>query len=232
MSKLTWDEAGQRFFHYGTNHGVVYPMASDGTYPHGYAWNGLTGVDENPDGAEEQVLWADNIKYATYRTPENHKGNIKAYFYPDEWKPCIGLKSLTNVPGVTFGQQNRQPFGLCYRSELGNDTAIDSDDGYELHIVYNSTVSPSSVSRVTKNENPDAVEFSWDYSSTPIVPDFDGIQGVEGLEGIKEICTITISTLNTTKAKMAALEAILYGDDNTDPRLPLPAEIVTLMKNP
>lgn len=225
--QLAWDQTGERFYESGVSHGVLYPMSSAGTYPKGTAWNGLTGVDENPDGAEENVLWADNIKYATFRTPENHKGNIKAFTYPDEWKACDGQKSPSGMDGLTIGQQKRQPFGFCYRTEIGNDTAAESDDGYILHLVYNSTVSPTSKSRTTQNENPDATEFSWDYSSTPVP--------VTGITGASQTCTMELNSIKLGSDKMAAIEAILYGTAASgqtaavDARLPLPDEIITTL---
>lgn len=225
--KLKWDETGKRFYQTGVSHGVLYPMDSSGAYPLGVSWNGLTKIDENPDGAEEQVLWADNIKYAAFRTPENHKGNISAYTHPDEWYACDGQKSASGLDGMTFGQQRRNPFGLCYRTEIGNDTAMDTDDGYILHIVYNATVSPSSKSHNTKNENPDAEEMSWDYSSTPVP--------VEDIDGIEQTSTIELNSLKLGDTKMTAIEAVLYGTDGsggaegTVPRLPLPAEIYDII---
>ena len=227
--QLEWDKTGERFYESGVSHGVQYPMNDNGIYPKGVAWNGLTGIDENPDGAEEQVLWADNIKYAAFRTPENHKGNIKAYTYPDEWKACDGQKSPTGLEGMTIGQQRRQPFGFCYRTEIGNDTAMESDDGYILHIVYNSTVSPSSKSRTTQNENPDAVEFSWDFASTPVP--------VEGVTGVKQTSTLELNSLKLGANKMAAIETVLYGtaasgnDAAVDARLPLPTEIISILNS-
>ena len=223
MFTLEWDKVGERFFESGVSQGVLYPMTSAGAYPKGVAWNGLTGVDENPDGAEEQILWADNIKYATFRTPENHKGSIKAYTYPDEWLPCDGQRSPGELAGLTFGQQKRQPFGFCYRTEIGNDTALEDDDGYILHLVYNSTVSPSSKSRATQNENPDAVEFSWDYSSTPVP--------VSNVEGVKQTATLELNSLKLGKAKMDAIEAVLYGNGEANARLPLPNEVITILNN-
>lgn len=217
-SKLTWDQTGERWFQTGVSKGVLYPMTASGTYPLGVAWNGLTKVDENPDGAEEQVLWADNIKYATFRTPENHKGNISAYTHPDEWYACDGQKGIETLPGITFGQQKRQPFGLCYRTEESNDANAEE---YILHIVYNSTVSPSSKSHNTQNENPDAEEMSWDYSSTPVP--------VEGVSGVEQTATIELSSRQLGTTKMTAIENVLYGSTTADARLPLPAEIATLL---
>lgn len=224
MAAITWDETGKRWYETGIDHGVLYPLvaAQNGTvsYPSGVAWNGLTGWDENPDGAEVQDLWADNIKYATFRTPENHKGNIKAYTYPKEFRPCMGLASPAGADGMTFGQQARAAFGASYRTMKGNDT--NENAGYVLHLVYNCTVSPSSMSHSTKNENPDAVEFSWDYESTPTQ--------VTNVSGIEQTSTIELDSTIIPSAKMTAIENILYGNGNTAARLPLPEEVYTTVK--
>lgn len=218
--KTHWDATGEREYQTGIDRGVLYPLDTETkTYPKGVAWNGLTGWDENPDGAEVQNLWADNIKYATFRTPENHKGNIKAYTYPPEFRACMGLKSPTGMAGMTFGQQARASFGACYRTMKGND--IQEDAGYILHLVYNSTISPSSLSHTTKNENPDAVEFSWDYESTPVE--------VTGVTDITQTSTIELDSTLFSKAKMDAIEAVLYGTGNTDGRLPMPGEVYSII---
>ena len=206
--ELSWDDTAERWFGNGVSHGVLYPMKDDGTYDDGVAWNGLTGVDENPDGGDTTDLWADNIKYASFRNPENYGGTIKAYTYPDEFAPCDGMKI---VDGVTFGGQKRKPFGFCYRTELDNDTGT---GGYIIHVVYNSTVSPTSKSHNTKNENPDAEEMSWDYKSTPVT--------VTGITGIETTCTMEFSTRLLTADQMTAVEKLLYGYNNTDPALPSP----------
>lgn len=213
--KITWDDTGSRWFQNGVSRGVLYPMTSEGVYGAGVAWNGLRGVDENPDGGDVTDLWADNIKYASFRNPENYGGNIKAYTYPDEWLPCDGQKK---VDGVVFGGQKRQPFGLCYRTEESNDVGAEH---YILHLVYNSTVSPSSKSHNTKSENPDAEEMSWDFKSTPV--------NVTGVTGVSSTSVVEISSRNFTPEKMAALEAVLYGSGQTDGRLPAPGELAGLL---
>lgn len=216
--KLKWDESGERWYTNGICRGVLYPMDSSGAYPTGYAWNGLRGVDENPDGADLTELWADNIKYASFRNPENYGGNIKAYTYPDEFLPCDGMKV---VDGIIFHGQKRQPFGLCYRTELGNDTFQEDDDAYQLHLVYGATVSPGTKSHNTKSENPDAEEMSWDFKCTPVA--------VTGITGVKATSSLTLDSRTLTAAKMAAIETVLYGTGNTNARLPLPDEVKTIL---
>lgn len=211
--KTTWDADGTKWYSSGVSRGVLYPMNANGTYGTGVAWNGLTGVDENPEGGDTTDLWADNIKYASFRNPENYGGTIKAYTYPDEFLPCDGQAV---VDGVAFGGQKRQPFGLCYRTELDNDVGA---GGYVLHIVYNCTVSPTSKSHATKSENPDAEEMSWDFKSTPT--------NVEGVTGVTSTSTIELDTRVLTAAQMEAAEKLLYGYSTTDAALPTPAALHT-----
>lgn len=213
--ETTWDATGERWFSNGVSRGVLYPMNANGTYAAGVAWNGLTGVDENPDGGDTTDLWADNIKYASFRNPENYGGTIKAYTYPDEFLPCDGIKL---DGGVSFGGQKRQPFGLCYRTELDNDTGT---GGYVLHLIYNSTVSPTSKSHNTKNENPDAEEMSWDYKSTPV--------NVTGVTGVTTTSTVELSTRSLTATQMTAIEKVLYGYSSTAARLPTPGEVHSII---
>lgn len=226
---LSWDVSGEREYEVGVSHAVLYVM-SGSTYGDGVAWNGLTGVDESPDGGDINDIWADNIKYATFQTPENAKGTIKAYMFPDEFYPCNGMISPTGMTGLVYGGQKRAAFGLCYRTELGTDT--DESAGYKLHIVYNCKVQPSSRSHATKTENVEPEEMSWDYSSTPVL--------VTGVTGVEQTSIVEIKSTDFTDEQMAALEEVLYGTaevtgTNAAPavaaRLPLPGEIKTILAN-
>lgn len=221
--KIVWDKTGERLYEAGVDRGVVYPIQENGLYTKGVGWNGLTGVSENPSGAEETPLWADNIKYLSLRSAEEFGANVEAYMYPDEFAECDGTAEI--APGVTIGQQNRKVFGLCYRTVLGND--IDKNDhGYKLHLIYGCEAAPSEKGYSTINDNPDAVTFSWEITTTPV-----------NVPGFKPTASLTIDSTKVDAAKLKALEEILYGKDPTaddggdgvDPRLPLPDEIMELM---
>lgn len=219
--KIVWDKSGSRYYETGTSKGVLYPMTTAGSYGDGVAWNGLTAVTESPSGAEANDMYADDIKYATLRSAETWGGTIEAYTYPEEFAACDGSASPANVKGVYIGQQKRNGFGFSYVTQVGNDTATESDDGYKLHLVYGLTASPSEKSYATINDSPDAITFSWEVSSTPV-----------DVDGYKPVSTITIDTtkLDTDgKTNLAKLEDILYGKGEVAPRLPLPTEVLTTM---
>ena len=198
--------------------GVLY-VQSNGTYPNGVAWNGLTAVTESPSGAEATPLYADNIKYLNLMSAEEFGCTIEAYTYPEEFAECDGSAELAT--GVTIGQQARKTFGLSYRTKIGNDAAGDKF-GYKLHLIYGGLASPSEKAYASINDSPEAITFSWEVSTTPV-----------SVDGHSPTACITIDSTKVEPTKLAALEEILYGKDGdgasgTEPRLPLPSEIATL----
>lgn len=198
---LVWDAVGEKEYELGVSKGVLYLQDSTGHYPKGVVWNGLITVTESPGGAETTDLYADNIKYASMRSAETFGGTIEAYMYPDEFAVCDGSKEVS--PGVNIGQQDRQMFGLAYRTEVGNDTATEEDDGYKLHLIYGATASPSEKSYGTISDSPEAITFNWEISTTPV-----------SIPGFKPTSSIVIDSRKCDIKKLQQLEAILYGDEN------------------
>ena len=218
MSKIVWDATGEKLFETGVDRGVLYLRDEQGAYANGVAWNGLTAVNESPSGAEPNNLWADNIKYLALVGAEEFGLSVEAYTYPKEFAECDGSAELTT--GVTIGQQSRKTFGFCYRTLLGNDVDGDSH-GYKLHLVYGCLASPSEKGYQTKNDNPEAITFSWDITTTPV-----------NVTGFKPTACLIVDSTKVAAEKLAALEAILYGSDSgssTAPKLPLPDEVKTTL---
>lgn len=217
MSKLVWDNTGERYYETGVKNGVLY-IPTEGVYSKGVAWNGLTAVTESPSGAEATALYADDMKYLSLYSAEEFGATIEAYTYPDEFAQCDGSAELAK--GVSIGQQTRKTFGLCYRTTVGNDTD-GNDYGYKLHMIYGCMASPSEKAYATINDSPDAITFSWEVTTTPV-----------SVAGFKPTASITIDSTKADPTKLAALEDILYGKDGepgSEARLPLPDEIKTLM---
>lgn len=222
MAKLAWDMTGERIYETGTKNGVLYPMTSAGVYGTGVAWNGLSGVTESPSGAEENSIYADDIKYLALRSAETFGATIEAYTYPDEWSQCDGSYEVT--PGVMAGQQKRKPFGLVYKTIIGNDTELDAH-GYKLHLIYNATASPSERAYQTVNDSPEAVTFSWEVSTTPVAVSTKDADG----QTLKPVSCITIDSTKVDAEALEELEDMLFGTDangtggaGTSPTLPSP----------
>ena len=199
--KLVWDQVGERLYETGTKKGVLFVQNNDGSYAKGVAWNGLTAVTESPSGAEATDLYADDMKYLSLRSAEEFGGTIEAYTYPDEWGQCDGTG--TPVTGIHLGQQARKSFGMCYRTAIGNDTS-GSDFGYKLHLVYGATASVSERAYATINDSPEAITFSWEFTTVPVE-----------VEGWKPTALLTVDSTKVDATKLAQLEAMLYGTEGT-----------------
>ena len=215
MAKLVWDKTGERLYETGVKNGVLYPMV-DGAYPKGIVWNGLTAVTESPSGAEATPLYADDIKYLNLMSAEEFGATVEAYTYPDEFAECDGSASLG--AGVTIGQQPRKTFGLSYKTTVGND--VDNDNhGYKLHLIYGAMASPSEKAYSTINDSPEAITFSWELTTTPV-----------NVTGFKPTASLTIDSTKIAPEKLAAIEALLYGGESGEAKLPLPDEIAEILK--
>lgn len=212
MTKLKWDQVGEHRYETGVDHGVLYLADNAGVYNTGVAWNGLTTITESPSGAESNKQYADNIVYADIRSAELFGATIEAFTYPNEFEQCDGTAV---VNGVRVGQQGRRPFGLCYRTRVGND--LNPLAGYKLHLVYGATAAPSEKTHTTVNDSPELAAFSWEISTVPVeVPN------------LQQTSTLTIDSTTQGATNMTALEDILFGTAGADPRLPLPAEVFAI----
>lgn len=214
MPKLVWDDTGKHLFETGVQKGVLYPQVK-GAYPKGVVWNGLSSVTESPSGAESNPIYADDIKYLNLVSAEEFGATVEAYTYPDEFANCDGSAEIS--PGILVGQQERQKFGLCYRTVLGNDTEGNAY-GYKLHIIYNATASPSEKQYQTINDSPEAITFSWELSTTPT-----------NVDGHKPTASLVIDSTKVDETKLKKLEDKLYGTESAEASLPTPNEIIALL---
>ena len=70
------------------------------------------------------------------------------------------------------------------------------------------------------NDSPDAINFSWEMTTTPIA-----------VTGFKPTSHIEIDSTKVDSTKLTALENMLYGAENVDPALPLPNQLVTMFSS-
>lgn len=254
MSKLVWDQTNQRDYELGVEHAILFPFnASTGWYDKGVAWNGITGVTESPEGAEATDLWADNIKYASFRSAETFGYTIEAYQYPFEFLECDGKKPLTvtlsdnskrTFNGIIFGQQNRKAFGFCYKTITGDGDSFNGKYDYILHFAYNSTVSPSEKTHDTINDSPDAATFSWEATTDPVTAGTVSIGGtsVQLLPaGTKRTSLVSLNVgayvekaasdaeKTTRENNIETLINFIEGTASSDPKMPTPWQIYDII---
>lgn len=212
--KMVWDQVGEKRYETGVEQVGLFPMAS-GVYAEGVAWNGVTAFNLSPSGAEPNKFYANNKNYLTLMSPEEVGATVECYTYPPEFKPCLGYASAGT--GVYIGQQARTAFGMVAKTLVGNDTEMNKH-GYKLHILYNCLAKPSEEAHATVNESIEPGTFSYELSTTPVA--------VEGYEPTAYIC---IDSTEADAQKLKALEAIIYGSEEAEPRLPLPDEVLTTL---
>lgn len=223
--RLKWDEAGKHFYETGVKQCVLFVQDSDGEYPLGVAWSGVTGITESPSGAEANKQYADNEVYLNVRAVEEFGGTIEAFQYPDEFGVCNGEDTLTT--GVVIGGQGRKAFGLAYLTQLGNDTD-GNNYGEKLHLIYGATCSPSEMSFETINDSVEAPTMSWEFECVPVE-----------VTGKNKVARLTINSKATgmTEGKWKAICDAVFGTDGagsvegTDPYLPLPNEVKSIIDN-
>ena len=209
MTALTWGAIGLHKFETGLDRGVLYTTSGVGV-----AWNGLTSVTEKNAGQETTPLYFDGAKYLDYVGPSEFAGTIKALTYPDEFLIHDGIATSSN--NILLDNQVRTPFGLSYRTGLGNDL-LDLSYGYKIHILYNLTAVPSDVERQSVGDNTEPFEFEWSVTSRP-----------QTVANRRPSAHIVISSKKVTSGVLTAAENILYGTGGTNPRLPTITELLAL----
>lgn len=225
MSRLVWDQTGERLFEVGVRNCVLYPVTAAGNYGTGVAWNGITSITQSSEGADPNKIYADDIIYAIIRSAEEFNASIEAYTYPDEFAECDGSALIGANGGLRLGQQKRRMFGLCYRTEIGNDVVGD-ELGYKIHLIYGCTASPSEKQYNTINDSPDPIQFSWDIDCLPVEVNIPG-------KNYLPVAHIEVDSTKVSPEIMAQLENLVYGTDGdnpTTPQLPLPKTIIELIE--
>lgn len=216
MAELKWNNTGERYFEAGVDRGVFYK--TDGT---GVVWNGLISVTESSSGGEPTPYYLDGVKYLNIAARKEFEGQIEAYTYPDEFVEYDGWQDLDN--GLVVDEQQRKPFGLSYRSLVGND--LDGlDHGYKIHIVYNILVKPAENVHETLNSDLDPMTFSWDFTTTPGKPD--------PTLALAPYAHFVIDSRKTNPTQMRFIEGYLYGTETREAKLPSLQAMYVLFENP
>lgn len=211
MTKLSWDLPGERIYEIGVDRGVLYPPNREGV-----PWNGLISVTEAPTQTEPNPLYLDGVKFVEVPGRSEFAGTIEAYTYPGELEEFIGYENFEE--GLSIGDQPRRPFGVSYRTLVGDDLET-HDRAYKIHLVYNVLLSPSETLYSTLTDEPDPTTFSWPFTTTPIFVE----------TGSRPTAHLIVRSDRMSPDNLEILESILYGGDDSDPRLPTPNEIFFLL---
>lgn len=205
--RVAWDQAGARRYEAGVDRCVLY-------LPNGVAvpWNGLTSVDEDKSGVAVEEFHIDGVKYLELRSPGDFSGSIKAYTYPKELDEFEGRQVIANGLILT-DQPVYDTFSLCYRTKIGNDLE-GIEYGYKIHILYNLTATPNTISMAAISDQPDLSEFGWSISAIP-----------EIAPGFRPTAHAIFDTTTMDPFLVSDLEELLYGKDPITTPPPVDAEV-------
>lgn len=217
MPRITWNESGTRLFEAGVSRGVLYPKGKAGV-----SWNGLISVTAKVEGGGLSSTYMDGLKIRNKIANQDFAATIKAYTYPIEFDAADGVAHVTSatdpteLKGMMIDNQDREEFGLSYRTEIGNDI-VGATAGYKIHLIYNAIATPTTRDYASISGTADLSPLSWDISTRPLQ-----------VLGYKPTAHFIIDTTKTDQYLVEALEDILYGKPGKAARMPTPVEIIQL----
>lgn len=211
MTKLDWNVTGRKTVDTGVDQGVVFVKEV------GYPWVGLISVEEAPEGFETKPLYIDGFKYANIRTLDEFKATITAFTSPKAFSECEGIKELYS--GFLVTNQPKKSFNLSYRTQILDDSPENTAD-YKLHLVYGAMTNQANVSNSTLGESVDTVQKSWSIETVPpYVPNR------------RPTSKLTLDSRLFSSTFMSKISSIIYGTEETNPRMPSISEILTIQQN-
>jgi hypothetical protein len=211
MTKILWDQIGERTYEVGVDQGVLYlPNRS------GIPWNGLISIEEQTSDTKVTSHYIDGVRYFNERSIGDFSAVINAFTYPEEFLPFDGY--AVKSQGVILDEQPVADwFFLSYRTFVGNDV-LGTDYGYKIHLLYNLTATPSSRKHNTLGNDVDISDFSWEVIGVP-----------ETVSGYRPTCHVIFDMRLLDQLAVTALEDKLYGTDSTEATIPTLEEIVELV---
>ena len=214
MTRVVWDAVGTRYHQYGVDRGMLYVGSSAGV-----PWSGLTSIEQRPTNGTATPYYIDGEKYLNLPSAEEYEATINAITYPDQFGVCDGSVQATGATGLFVMNQLRVPFGLSYRTLTGNGLT-DPAFTYKIHIVYGALAEPSPRVKASISDQTTPMLFSWHITTTPSLS-----------TGYKNTAHVVLDSRIASSGAVSAVEDILYGSVSTSPRLPLLAELITVVNS-
>ena len=206
---IVWNRPEDQIFEIGIDRGVLYVGSL------AVPWNGLTDVTIKQEGGDIKSFYMDGVKRQTRVIPTDFAADINAFTAPALFRSCDGFNEINT--GFVVDNAPRKPFGLAYRSLVGNGIK-GKNFAYKIHLIYNAFASSGDKVNTSISDSSDPETYSWTLTATPD-RSIDGNYGAHYILDSREV----------PLAKLSQIETILYGTASIAPRLPLPSEIDTII---
>lgn len=197
MSNIVWDRIEDRTYETGLDRGVLF--FPDGG---GVPWNGLSSVDEVSKTTSEAIYF-DGVKFNDLVILGDFSAVLKAFTYPEEFLEFEGL--LEEQDGLYITEQPLSLFHLSYRTMIGTTL----EEGYKLHLLWNLTAVPATISYQSMSNDASVIEFEWTLTSIP-----------ETISGYRPTSHVILDSRRIDPLLLSDIETILYGDPADEDRVP------------
>lgn len=202
MAKLEWDKISDRTYETGLDRGVLYLPSAPGVYDDGVVWNGLIGVDEQFNDDLTDSFYFDGIKYLDSYQMGDFTATLRAYTYPDEFLEFEGVEELGS--GLFVDDQASKVFGMSYRTRIGSEVS-GLNAGYQIHLLYNLTVTEDTYTYQNESPEPSVLEFQWTIYGLP-----------EKVDSYRPTAHVILDSRYLNSDILATIERILYGTDDKE----------------
>lgn len=214
MTKIVWRAPGSLTYDAGFSNGVLYPTGANGV-----PWNGFVSMTENVSGGEVESYYFDGVKYLDVIFGEDFQGTLEAFSSPPEFAVSDGLAQV--AAGLFASQQPRKPFGLSYRTGVGND--LTDAAGYKIHLLYHCMSAPAEKTYTTLNAEAELATTAWTIYTRP------DAAGVYLGNTYKPTAHLVVDSRGVLPARMTGFLDVLYGSSTLNARLPTQQEVVTFL---
>lgn len=222
MGKITWDSMEERLYDAGVDHVVLYTNSGD-EYIDGIPWNGIMSIDPGKGFGDSKTLYSGGVPALVTVGVEGSKGTIKSLGYPTfqgransipRHYEHFGFNGMAE--GLRVNSPEHTPCGICYRT-MSSSSIEAAKEEYLLHLLYGVVFTDISRTYTTLNTSATApVEYTFDYVALGQTSDAYGFWYDE----------IILDSRKCDARVIEDIESILYGNAESDPRLPNLEEVM------
>lgn len=230
MAAIAWNTLHTRVYERGVDRVVLYPSGAPGI-----PWSGVTQIDEVYNQTTLTPQYFEGRKVSESIQKGEFQAKITAYSVPDEFAPMEGL--FEAAPGLFAGNQVRIPFGMSYRTLLGDPTS-GLELGYKIHFVYGALAFPEARTYQSLSDVDNPVLRAWQLVCVPYFKhEYVWFRATEGSLLVKHqnpmfppVSHIVVSSRSTSPQTLSYLEDVIYGTDSTEPEMPTPPELIEIVR--
>lgn len=168
-------------------------------------WQSLISVKESLPVVDKSAVYIDGVKQGIRNQYGDFSIELEAYTYPSAFEDVAVL----DLPGRLTPSKT---FDFSYRSKTEN--------GYNLHLVYNVVAVRNDKTHESLDLDVEAASLAWNFYTRPVA-----------IPGMAPSSHLILSSDIAWSTATRALEDVLYGTATSNPRMPSPTEVLSIVDN-